>query len=179
VIVCPLDYFNNRMFHLLNYSFNETSENRTSWYPTTLTIMASKKHIDALTRIIQDLGTFFAREAKEQSLSGASFSKREIMAIGAIGGAGQIRTGDLAAALGVGQSAVTPVLDRLEERHILRRVRSTEDRRIWLVELTEAGNAAYANINEGYREMASVMLSPLTSAEQAQLIALLSRMEID
>ncbi len=125
------------------------------------------------------MGAYFAKEAKEQSLSGASFSKREIMAIGAIGSGEDLRTGDLATLLGVGQSAITPVLDRLEEQGIVQRDRSKEDRRIWLINLTKRGKAAYANINDGYREMASIMLSPLTENEQATLVSLLSKMDFD
>ena len=135
--------------------------------------------LDELARIIRDFGTRFAKEAREQSLSGADFTKREIMAISAVGGDDPIKIGDLATLLGVGQSAITPLVDDLEKRGLMERQRSSEDRRIWLLALTSKGRKAYRQIHDGYRSMASAMLAPLNEKERAQLISLLSKMEFE
>lgn len=132
--------------------------------------------LDELARIIRDVGTRFAQEAREQSQSGDDFTKREIMAISAVGGDGPLKIGDLATILGVGQSAITPLVDSLEQRGLLARQRSSEDRRIWLLVLTKNGEKAFGRIHDGYRAMAAAMLAPLDDDERAQLLSLFSRM---
>jgi DNA-binding MarR family transcriptional regulator len=47
---------------------------------------------------------------------------------------------------GCDTGSMTRMLDRLEEKGLIRRVRSTEDRRIVNIELTEAGRALYPKL---------------------------------
>ena len=77
--------------------------------------------------------------------------------------------------LGVVQSAITPLADRLEAQGIVQRVRSQEDRRVWLVALTERGLALYADQENVYQAVAAEMLAPLDEAEQKTLISLMGR----
>jgi DNA-binding MarR family transcriptional regulator len=52
-----------------------------------------------------------------------------------------VNVGDLADRLGLPPSGITPVLDRLESAGLLLRRRGTEDRRLVVVALTDAGRA--------------------------------------
>ena len=48
----------------------------------------------------------------------------------------------LAAAIGADKSRIIPVLDELADRALIRRTRDPSDRRVRLLEITEAGRAA-------------------------------------
>ncbi|NCY15868.1 MAG: MarR family transcriptional regulator [Actinobacteria bacterium] len=52
---------------------------------------------------------------------------------------GPIRLGRIADALGLATHAVSPIIDRLEEAGLVRRVKDPEDARAVLVDLTKAG----------------------------------------
>lgn len=55
-------------------------------------------------------------------------------------GEGRMSAGDLSTATGLSSAATTSMIDRLERKGFVRRVRSEADRRKVLVEMTEAGN---------------------------------------
>ena len=57
---------------------------------------------------------------------------------------GPIHSGELARAVSLSQATVTGILDRLEDRGLVARHRSTVDRRCVLVELTDAGRELVA-----------------------------------
>jgi DNA-binding MarR family transcriptional regulator len=83
--------------------------------------------------------------------------------------------GELAEHLGVVQSAITPLVDRLEDHGIVRRFRGKEDRRVWFVALTEDGQALYGNQEKLYQAVAAEMLAPFDESEQETLISLMTR----
>lgn len=68
---------------------------------------------------------------------------------------------------------ITRMLDRLEERKLVRRTRSTEDRRAVLVKLTAAGVAMLDRIAGPLRACHEQQLGHLSGAELKSLIALL------
>ena len=137
--------------------------------------MATETQIQTFARLLRRMGVLFTQIAAQQSSAHATFSKQELLAVDVLGVRGSCRMGEIAEHLGVVQSAITPLADRLEDHNIVRRVRSREDRRVWLVELTESGLALYADQEKIYRTIAAEMLAPLDEAEQKTLIALMDR----
>lgn len=131
--------------------------------------------IDSFTQAIRRLGVLYTRVAGQQSAAHDTFTKQELLAIGVLGVQGHARMGEVAEHLGVGQSVVTPIIDRLEARQLVRRRRSEEDRRVWLVELTEAGRRTFADEDAIYRQVAAEMLAPLQPQEREMLVALLEK----
>ena len=121
------------------------------------------------------MGVLFTQIAGRQSSAHERFSKQELLAVDVLGVRGSCRMGEIAEHLGVVQSAITPLVDRLEDQHIVERVRSREDRRVWLVALTDAGQALYADQEKLYQAIAAEMLAPLDEAERETFIALMSR----
>ena len=124
---------------------------------------------------LRRLSVVFMRVAGEAPAGHAAFGKPDLLALGVLGVRGPSRMGDIARDLGVGQSAVTPVVDRLEAAGAVRRRRSETDRRAWLVELTETGRAAFDADSAAYARVAADMLAPLSPDDRAALIALLDR----
>lgn len=69
--------------------------------------------------------------------------------------------------------STTELADRLERRGLVRRVRDTRDRRLVLLELTDAGRALIAEILPSMREAGEALFGALSSAQLEQLAALL------
>jgi DNA-binding MarR family transcriptional regulator len=131
--------------------------------------------VSSFARTVRGLGVLFGRVAAEQSSSHGTLTKQELLAIDVLGVRGPSRMGAIAEHLGVGQSAVTPLVDRLQGRGAVRRRRSETDRRVWLVELTEEGRALFEAEGVAYERVAAAMLAPLASEEQKTLVRLLDR----
>ena len=118
------------------------------------------------------------KAAAEQSSSHVTLTKQDLLALDVLGVRGPSRMGEIAEYLGVGQSAVTPVVDRLEARGVVRRRRSEADRRVWLAELTEAGREVFAAESAAYERLAGQMLAPLDPDERRALVGLLERVRL-
>ncbi len=72
--------------------------------------------------------------------------------------------------------AMTRLVDRLEAKGFVRRVRSPHDRRNVRIELTPAGRATIPHIGTAALEVFDVFLKGFSKAETRQLFAFLKRM---
>ena len=89
----------------------------------------------------------------------------------------------IAQGLGFTKSGATRVVDRLEKRGFLKRMRSPEDRRVCCVELTLSGSALVERINrENERRLDSILsnLDPsMQQVLQASLLSLVQAMRVE
>jgi DNA-binding MarR family transcriptional regulator len=85
---------------------------------------------------------------------------------------------ELATLLGLDKSSVTGLVDRAERRDLVRRVASSNDRRVVLVELTDAGRALVVEVSGGFEADVATLLARLSTAERASLARLVSRLLI-
>ncbi|SEL25977.1 MarR family winged helix-turn-helix transcriptional regulator [Streptacidiphilus jiangxiensis] len=85
---------------------------------------------------------------------------------------------ELAAELMLSPAGMTGRLDTLEQSGLVRRVRSSQDRRRVDVELTEAGRARWLAAMKLRGQAENSMVAPLDPAEQDTLNTLLKRMLI-
>jgi DNA-binding MarR family transcriptional regulator len=83
---------------------------------------------------------------------------------------------DLCKVISYDAGAMTRMLDRLEAKGLIRRTRSSQDRRLMNLELTEAGRSAYPRMREISMAIANRFLRGFTKAEARQLEAFLNRM---
>ena len=83
---------------------------------------------------------------------------------------------DLCKVISYDAGAMTRMLDRLEAKGLIRRTRSSQDRRLMNLELTEEGRAAYPRMREISMANANRFLRGFTKAEARQLEGLLNRM---
>lgn len=72
--------------------------------------------------------------------------------------------------------AMTRMIDRLEAKHLVRRVRTPRDRRKVLIELTDAGRAIYPDLIAHAVAVLNRFLAGFTRADVAALESLLGRM---
>jgi DNA-binding MarR family transcriptional regulator len=70
--------------------------------------------------------------------------------------------------LGYDSGAMKRLLDRVEEKGIIRRVRSVADRRSQILELTDTGQSLYPQIMGAVRRVHGRMLEGFTDEEAAQ-----------
>jgi DNA-binding MarR family transcriptional regulator len=84
--------------------------------------------------------------------------------------------GQLAKWAELSSGAMTNRLDRLEEAGLVRRVPDPDDRRGVLVELTDAGRAAWEQSVSAQAEKESLIAAALSAKEKQQLNALLRRL---
>jgi len=82
----------------------------------------------------------------------------------------------LAQALELDAGAMTRTLDRLQAKGLIRRTRSRDDRRVWTLELTPAGERAAAQVPAGLAHANNVHLAGFERREFEQLRAYLVRM---
>jgi DNA-binding MarR family transcriptional regulator len=81
----------------------------------------------------------------------------------------------LARELNIDTGSMTRTLDRLEDKGFLRRERSTDDRRVVNLVLTDAGKEVVADIPYVISDVLNDHLEGFTRAEHDQLFSLLSR----
>jgi len=84
-----------------------------------------------------------------------------------------LSTGDLAALTGLSGAATTALLDRLEQKGYVRRVRDAVDRRKVVVELTPDGAAKVGELYGPLAREGARLLSPFTDAELEKMRAFL------
>jgi DNA-binding MarR family transcriptional regulator len=99
-------------------------------------------------------------------------SWQEIRALRAVGRQDRCVMSGLADAICLSLSSATGLIDRLVSKKLVKRDRSSEDRRVVEVELTEQGRALHEEAMAGPVEFARGLLKGLTSDEQESLLAL-------
>ncbi len=99
----------------------------------------------------------------------------EIQVIVCLGQNGPSKMKDIGNNLSVSLSNLTVIVDKLEEKGLAERIRSTEDRRIVMVHLAMEGQAVFDGHHEMKLEMCKSMLKKLTPAEQASYLSLMGK----
>lgn len=88
---------------------------------------------------------------------------------------GEMTAGELARAIDLNPASVTALLDHLERTDLVARRRSTEDRRVCHVALTEAGGKAAARKLAAWQSLWSDGLAEFTDAELETAARVLAR----
>lgn len=83
---------------------------------------------------------------------------------------------DLCKGISYDAGAMTRMIDRLEEKGLLKRSRDPGDRRLVNLELTEKGNAALPRMRDSSMRVLNRFLEGFTKAEARQLESFLTRM---
>ncbi len=83
---------------------------------------------------------------------------------------------DLAEAVGIKEATLTHHLNAMDRQGLITRRRDPANRRVHLVELTEAGEAAFLRLRGAATEFDQRLRTGLSAAEIAQLARLLDRL---
>lgn len=102
--------------------------------------------------------------------------KPELRIVEILGKHGPLMMTEVAERAVLSLSAVTSIMDGLVEKHLVRRERSEDDRRVVRVKLTRDGQRVFQEILEFHLRIVRGMLSSLNHEEQDTLIGLFRKM---
>ena len=138
------------------------------------------RHIGALvSRVKVEMLAVLDRElAQDKRLASLEMSAAQYIVIANLAsGPGEPKSAaDLCKVISYDAGAMTRMLDRLEAKGLIRRTRSSQDRRLMNLELTEEGRAAYPRMREISMAIANQFLRGFTKSEARQLEGFLNRM---
>lgn len=124
-----------------------------------------------LTRVKGEMMDALDRELEPFDITAPQFVILVNLAVGETNSASALCKG-----VSYDPGAMTRMLDRLERKGLVRRVRSPSDRRRVIVELTSEGRAVYPKLIAGAVRTINHFLRGFSKAEAHQLEALLKRM---
>jgi DNA-binding MarR family transcriptional regulator/GNAT superfamily N-acetyltransferase len=102
---------------------------------------------------------------------GSPFSLAEARVLYEVAHHEQPTATDVGKELGLDAGYLSRILRRLEQRGVVRRIRSNTDGRSAHVSLTRAGNAAFAHLNRQTQEDVATRLRRLSAGDQSRLVA--------
>jgi DNA-binding MarR family transcriptional regulator len=106
---------------------------------------------------------------------GFECSREEMRALILLGSSGRTIMRDFAGELGVPLSTATHTIDRLVAKGLVVRVRSEQDRRVVLVEMSGIGMAFQTALRARHHSMARSWLTPLSPAERETFLGLMAK----
>jgi len=112
---------------------------------------------------------------KSDELPDMECSREEIRALILLGSAQRATMSGLAEDLGVPLSTATHTVDRLVAKGMVMRVRSEEDRRVVMVEMSSFGKKLQENFRVKRRAMARSWLEPLSPGEREIFLELMAK----
>lgn len=117
--------------------------------------------------LIQDIMKRF-HEVNASAANGphAQLNMQELRVVEFLGNEGPRMMRQLADHSTVAVNSMTSIVDGLEQKELVRRQRSAEDRRVIRVELTDSGREHYRSLNEVHLQLFRTMLRALTEDEQ-------------
>jgi len=132
--------------------------------------LLSRVRVEMLAALDRELGA-------DKHLAALEMSAAQYIVIANLVGPQELRSAaDLCKSISYDAGAMTRMLDRLESKGLIRRSRSTLDRRLMNLELTEEGRAAYPRMREISMTVANRFLRGFTKGEARQLEGMLTRM---
>lgn len=124
----------------------------------------------AIRRIVR-AAEFAARDLSKV----AGLTPSQMVVLQLVGRDGELTAGALAEAARLSQATVTALLDKLEDRGLVLRRRSPQDRRRVVVALTEAGLRTLVTTPDVLQNRFASRFEELESWEQAAMVAALER----
>ena len=115
------------------------------------------------------------KAAAETNLTRAGLSVAEYRILRVLKEQGSSPMNRFCPATMLSQPTITGIVDKMEQRGLVERVRSKEDRREVLIAITQKGSSAYAEGEEIHRRFVEKTLSDLKTEELTQLVSLLEK----
>jgi DNA-binding MarR family transcriptional regulator len=140
--------------------------------------------VESPTKLTTDLpaSVLIARVARlvrsrlDAALGPSELRQRQLVALSYLRDHGPARQQALAQSLCMDASSLVCLLNDLEDRDLIARRRDREDRRRGILELTDHGREALAEIDAALAEIDAEILGDLDQSERADLRALLGRL---
>lgn len=72
--------------------------------------------------------------------------------------------------IGIDEGYLSRILDIFMKRGLIRKIRSQDDRRLWIIMSTEKGKKEFAKLNDNSNLLIAQMVEKLTAEEQTELL---------
>ena len=131
---------------------------------------------DSPARMICTLGHHMRRALDRELSQGGAASSAHFIVLMILAQERNVTAADLAKRLGQNPGAMTRLIDRMEARALVRRVRQEDDRRRVCIELTAQGLRLIPGLERVGMGVIRLAMRDFTSAEQRQLTGFLKRM---
>jgi DNA-binding MarR family transcriptional regulator len=122
---------------------------------------------------------FVAQQAAQalaiERLEPLGLSPRAWGVLSTLAESGPVNQIELATIMSIDRTAMVYLLDELEDQALIERVRSTQDRRAFLIHLTQNGRESQHRAAAALAGAADALLAPLDLAERRQLVDLLAK----
>ena len=145
-------------------------ENRRSQLSASMDYGACDEVLVALRQIIHATDLHSKRVARESGLT-----IPQIVILQSVEELGEVTTSQISRRVSLSQGTVTSILDRLEERGLIERYRSTKDRRVVHTRLTKAGIAALGNAPALLHDHFLEQFSNLSERRQREIVRVLRK----
>jgi DNA-binding MarR family transcriptional regulator len=133
-----------------------------------------KPEVDAILEAIVYLSTESRRITKELARR-AELTGPQLTVLKMLEGLGDLSLSDLSERIRAQNSTVTGIIDRMEREGLVLRSRSTEDRRVVRIKLTDKGARIARDIAVEPMEIFRSALESLTPAEMSDLLRILTK----
>lgn len=131
----------------------------------------------SMKRISHQLVEFYDKFAswEHSVVKGSGLSPTQVHTIEVIGYSQELRMKELAERLGVTTGTLTIGIDKLEKKGLVERRPHQQDRRSWLVGLTEKGREVFEEHHRFHLDYTQEITTGLSSSEVKALSSLLGR----
>ena len=127
-------------------------------------------------RTLKDVWKLWYRQS-EKNLSQIGMNNMEYSVLRILSENGTLSMVQIANMTMVTQGWITSIVDKLEERKLVERIRSSDDRRIIMIQITRAGTKMMARARELHVKFVEDSISGLSDAESSDLLALLEKLK--
>lgn len=124
-----------------------------------------------LARASTTFGRLTGKDIEQHGLTQPQFGVLEML-----GHLGPLTIGDIGKRMLVTGGCVTVILDNLEKEELVERIRSSEDRRVIKVQLTDKGESTFKTVFGKHAHRVAELASVLSEEEQLQLSTLLKKL---
>lgn len=136
-----------------------------------------KAHFEQQTsRLYALLTELFSKPSEPESFPEVELSHREALILDGLHRNGPQTMSALAAQMTMPLSTLTRVVDRMQQKELIERVRKPEDRRVVQVGLSERGRGIGMHFEGCKRQLVRAMLEPLSLGEREILLELMAKL---
>nr|WP_092068956.1 MarR family transcriptional regulator [Dendrosporobacter quercicolus]NSL47291.1 MarR family transcriptional regulator [Dendrosporobacter quercicolus DSM 1736]SDL84016.1 transcriptional regulator, MarR family [Dendrosporobacter quercicolus] len=137
--------------------------------------------METLDELTHELFSFFNGFSSWESsvIRSSDLTVAEAHAIEILGTYGQMNMRSLAQKSGVTTGTTTVTVDRLEKKAYATREPVKEDRRVFLITLTEKGRQAFEEHHQYHTKLTEQVMTALSEEESEQLVKLLKKINAE
>ncbi len=137
-----------------------------------------KEDLDRIVETIIYLVTESRRLSKDEA-SRYGVTPTQLTVLKLLHEIGDLSLGTLAREIRAHNATVTGIVDRMESAGLVERARSEEDRRVWIIRLTQAGRKVAERAKVSPWETLRHALASLPVADQERLTAILKKVALN